>query len=1183
MEEEGMKQKKVFVLFIGCIVAALGVLYFQPFGSSTPMDNNLREHTREDTNEIIERMKWFRDVRKSKDGYIPFRARAQALEQLERNLRTGKLLPQPQLPGTWQAIGPEPLYDGIVPYSGRVTAIVVHPSNSNIAYLGGAQGGVWKTTDGGTTWVPLTDNQVSLASGALAIDPQDPNTIYVGTGEPNQSCDSYFGSGILKSTDGGTTWTVLGQSIFSGTSISKILVHPTQSNTLWVANTYGVGGFVCIAPAGTYGVWKSTDGGGTWTRTLTIGSVSDLVINPFNANILYAGVPGVGIYKSTDGGNTWTQLGGGLPTTNVGVIQLAMSPTTSNVIYASIENASNGRHLGLFKSTDGGATWTSLSIPTSGTCMGFSLSDICTYFGGAFGQCWYDHVLHVASDGKVWLGGVGLFYTANDGASWNDVCPSSLHVDFHAITEANNGAIWVGNDGGVFKTSDGGSSWQNLNTNLQITQFYPGTSLHPSNSNKMLGGTQDNGTVAYSGSNAWDQVFGGDGAWTAYDLTNPDTTFYVSYIYLQIFKTTNGGASFVSATSGLTDAGTSDAAFIAPYVMCPSNANILIAGSDEVWKTTNGASSWTSLGVIGTTGDRIRALAFDPLDSSCNTFYAGKESGMLFRTTDGGSTWTQINTGFGTYPIQDIVIDPANRNVGYVALGGFGHPHLYVSKDILAPTPTWNPTDAGIPDIPINAILVDPNDPSSLYAGTDIGIFVSNDGGLNWSYDTRGHPRIAVFELRYDPLSRTIVSFTHGRGAFRLSQVVQTYNLTVTKTGSGSGTVTSSPAGIDCGTTCSADFSAGITVTLTATPSSNSVFTGWGGDADCSDGVVTMSADVSCTATFELSSLTPVALQLNNIGSNGVWDSSETAQIIPTWKNNNTTSQTVSGTLSNFVLPSGATGSITDSQADYGTISAGGTADCATATGNCYGAQVSTSSFQHNDVLVTETLNGSIQNVWTLHVGPSFSDVSKVGGNYFHVETMFHHGVTGGCGSGKYCPKDNVGRGMMAVFIARAMYGTDPPAVYTDSGTGRSYDCTDGLANTFADVDDSKPYCAHVHYLWAKGVVAGCGSGKYCPASKVTRGQMAVFISVGMLNGAQPPASYTDPVSGRSYDCTDGGANYFTDVKDSAGNCAHVHYLWTKQVIAGCGNNTYCPTNLVTRGQMAVFIVNGFQLILYQP
>ncbi|HEX4823299.1 MAG TPA: hypothetical protein VFV19_03220 [Candidatus Polarisedimenticolaceae bacterium] len=722
---------------------------------------------------LFERSQWFAARRAGPDGFLRADGRNKAIAELKANIAKGLLRPGPlqRIAGDgWAPIGPAPELDGSYAFSGRVTAIAINPTNANIAYVGGAQGGVWKTTDHGATWTPMTDTQASLAIGSIAIAPSNGNVIYAGTGEGNQSCDSYFGAGILRSTDGGATWTLLGATPFANTSVTKILVHPGNPNILWAANGGGIGGFLCFAgPAGTYGVWRSTDAGATWLHVLgstQIGSnaaIHDLAADPTNPNIIYAGANHSGVWKTTNGGTTWTKLAGGLPS-SVGRVAVAVDPVTNTTVYATFENASNGRHLDTYKSTSSGTSWSVVTKP-SGACQYWTFSDPCTYTGGTSGQCWYDLVLGVAPDHGVWLGGTGIWRSGDGGSTWGAVCPQSVHADQHAVAFKGS-EVWLGNDGGVFTTTNNGGLWTSRNPGLQLAQFYPGGALDPQDGTRALAGAQDNGVQRFDGTASWSLEVTGDGGYAAIDSASPGSVWYGSTQHLNILKTQNGGASWFSGTNGLADANTNAAPFVAPYVMCPSNSQVLIAGSNNVWRTDDATANWTS---NSPEFQSMVALAWADADAQCDTYYAVDSAGHILLTTDSGSDWRFANGNLNfSINVADIAVDPTSPATVVIATGGFSGPHLYRTTNALDTTPTWTAIDAGIPNVPMNAVLIDPDNPSVLYAGSDVGIFRSLDAGQSWEVFMGGHPNAAVFDLVAQSSTGTIVSFTHGRGAFKM-------------------------------------------------------------------------------------------------------------------------------------------------------------------------------------------------------------------------------------------------------------------------------------------------------------------------------------------------------------------------------------------------------------------------------
>jgi photosystem II stability/assembly factor-like uncharacterized protein len=661
----------------------------------------------------------------------------------------------------WSPIGPAPIGGG---FSGRISTVAVHPADSRIIYIGGAQGGVWKTTDAGASWVPLTDRECSLAMGSIAIDPVNPQILYAGTGELHFSADSYYGCGVLRSSDGGASWTQLGASVFDanlvgGARISKVLVDPATAGS--TASTV-------VHVAASNGVWISRNSGVSWDRTLN-GIGTDLVMHPTDPQILYAGLgtPGGasenGVYRTTDGGTTWTRMANGFPSSGVGRIALALAPGAPSVLYAAIMAAfgtsNGGQLLGIWKSTDAGASWTRMNA---------SGADCAT-------QCWYDLV--IATDpldpNIVYFGGVLLYRSDDGGITFRNI-QRQIHVDQHALTfdPQNPAVVFVGNDGGIYRSPDRGGTWISLNTNLAITQFYSGISLHPTDPLIALGGTQDNGTLEYFGQSTWNQVLGGDGGFTAIDFRDP------AIAYAETQWSANSGFSGPRQRIGpgpfgarkVTGIDISDRAlFIPPLVMDPVDPAVLYFGTFRVYRTANRADLWTAISPDLTTGTgRVSAIA--PAASEPATIYVGTSDGNVQVTRDLGTNWSLRRAGLPARALTDIAVDPTNPANAIVVFSGFNSGHVFRTTDFGV---TWTDISANLPDIPVNAVIVHPDFGSDIYIGTDLGVFRST-AGTAWTPLADGFPNVAAFDLAYNTNTALIVAGTHGRGMFSFRPIVAT-------------------------------------------------------------------------------------------------------------------------------------------------------------------------------------------------------------------------------------------------------------------------------------------------------------------------------------------------------------------------------------------------------------------------
>ena len=694
----------------------------------------------------LERYRYFYDQRAYPNQQIPPGAYQRALAAHQQTF--GPTSPA-FIQNYWIPLGPAPIATNPTT-SGRINSVAIDPTNTNVIYIGAATGGVWKTIDGGTSWVALTDTQCSVAMGSVAIDPSNHLVIYAGTGEENFSGDSYSGCGVLKSTDGGVTWTQKGASVFAtptrGAKIGKIAIHPTTTSTLLVASDFGL--------------YRSTDSGNSFTQVLA-GTATDLVIDPSNPNNMYAalgnlfGAAANGVYKSTDSGATWNPLSGGLPTSNVGRVNLAIAASSSSTVYASVQAVSSFALLGIFKTTNGGTMWSQLSA-TGASCSN---------------QCWYDMYLAVnpTDANNVYFGGVSIFRSTDGGSSFFDI-RGPIHVDQHGFSfqPGNPSTIVVGNDGGVFISTDSGSTWTSLNGNLAITQFYPGLSLSPNQASVALGGTQDNSVLLYNGSR-WAPVsftgLGGcDGAFTAIDFVTP-TTGYGECQWTSNsgfsgprISTNIGVNSFSLATNGINLADPGQ--FVAPLVMSPSNSQTLYFGTNKVYKTTNQGGNWTPSGT--TLGGNVTTIAEAPSNNS--VVYVGATNGVVYKSTNANASYSPLS-GLPNRTPTYIAVHPTDANTVFVTFSGFSgtspSKHVFKSTDGGV---TWGDISGNLPDIPTNAILLDPNAPTTeIFVGTDLGVYRSNDGA-SWAPFNTGLPNVPVLDLKFNGGTGILAAATHGRG-----------------------------------------------------------------------------------------------------------------------------------------------------------------------------------------------------------------------------------------------------------------------------------------------------------------------------------------------------------------------------------------------------------------------------------
>ncbi|HEX2120791.1 MAG TPA: hypothetical protein VHL59_04040, partial [Thermoanaerobaculia bacterium] len=696
---------------------------------------------------------------------------------------------------------------------GRTRALLVDPVAPEVMYAAGVSGGVWKTHNGGARWEPIADDLVNIAVTSLAMHPTDTKTIYAGTGE------GYFreeqrgtglplrGFGIFVTRDAGATWSQLPSTANADFHwVNDLVVSTHDPSRVYAATRTGV--------------WRSKDGGAQWTRVVATnvkGGCLDLAFRgDRDGDYLFASCgtfQRATVYRTTNAerDTAWTAV---LSEPNMGRTTLAIAPSNPSIVYAlSASNEAGAYHQGLlavFRSDQNGdaGSWEArvrntsadrastllLTNPLYGSltiCRSSNARDVFITMG------WYCNALAVdpVDPNRVWAGGVDLFRSDDGGASWGVASywwtsasrPSFVHADQHAIVfhphyDANaNRKMFVANDGGVYRTDNAladpatGSHapcnttsnlrFTPLNNNYGVTQFYHGA-VFP-DGRAFIAGAQDNGTVRGSiaeGTDGWRRVTGGDGGYVAIDPHEPNFVYAESQGGV-LYRSSDGGERFDTATAGLSDR----FAFITPLAMDPNDTKRLWYGGTKLWRTDDRAQLWSA--ASATLRGLVSAIAVAP--GMSDRVLAGTDAGDIVRsdsaTTAAGTTrWSEARPRDGF--VSSLAFDPVDPNVAFATYAGFGGTHVWKSIDGGA---TWSPLDGtgdgALPDIPVHSLVVDPTRRERLYLGTDLGVFVSLDGGTRWAVENTGFTAAVTESLVIGRGARgpAIYAFTHGRGAWR--------------------------------------------------------------------------------------------------------------------------------------------------------------------------------------------------------------------------------------------------------------------------------------------------------------------------------------------------------------------------------------------------------------------------------
>jgi PKD repeat protein/photosystem II stability/assembly factor-like uncharacterized protein len=666
------------------------------------------------------RWEWFMAPRVSATGERPNPAKTWQESQRYRNqfsTLTGA--------GNWTFIGPSNTSN--LAGAGRLNFVRMDPTNSNIIYVGSPAGGLWKSIDAGATWSTNTD-WVSPVIGCtdIAIDPTNTNVMYLATGDGDAG-DTYT-VGLLKTTDGGNTWNTTGLSFFMANyrQMSKVLIDPSNTNTIIVATSGGI--------------YRSTDGAATFTQ-VQAGGFKDMEFKPTDPTTVYA--CGTEFFKSTNNGQNWTKVTAGLPVaTNVSRMAIAVTPANPSIVYliAGLPQPNYGTE-GFYKSTTSGTIFSKPSTPALGN------------------QQWYDLAIAASptNSQEVVIGGQTDFIrSTTGGTSWSQN-GGFTHVDYHDILFVDATSYYVTSDGGLYYTNDNGSTWNDLNSNLAISEMY-GFGQSSTTANLLIQGWQDNGTNIYDGTN-WSPTLYGDGMLCFISWNNDNNMWGEQYGGVgvaggSLHRSTNGGNSWNSASINTTEYGS----WVTPWLEDPTSAGVLYAGLKNVWKSITGGAGWTKISNFTNTAT-INTLA---VSGANNQVIWVAKAGELNKTNDGGATWSTItNVPSGT--ISGIACSNTDPNKAWITYSGFANVNkVFQTTDQGL---TWTNLSASVPNIPVNCIAYVNNSANDgLYIGTDVGVFYK-DNTLNvWQPFFNGLPNVVVSQLQIFYAGNKLRASTYGRG-----------------------------------------------------------------------------------------------------------------------------------------------------------------------------------------------------------------------------------------------------------------------------------------------------------------------------------------------------------------------------------------------------------------------------------
>ena len=726
---------------------------------------------------------WFFD-RSYPSGKIPPRAYEKAYQSLPRYVDEAPL----RSSDSWESLGPENI-------AGRTLCLAFHPTNPDIIYAGSASGGLWKTSTQGKgrfAWERVPLGFPALGISSILIDPNDPDIMYLGTGESyhdfglaepglvNRLTRGTYGIGILKTTNGGASWE---QILFfeeeALTSVNDMESNPLNTNQIFAATTQGT--------------YRSFNGGQDWAKILDVRPSVDIEVDPRDGNTLFVSTGNLnldldpnlsGLYKSTNKGASFEKiLHPGLLEAWSGNAKLTLDPNHPDRILASIQvgffNQEDTTPGGIFESLDGGASWERINDQNV-----------------AFWQGWYSHDIAINPENstEVMYVGIDTWKSTDNARFFNKVTeyrtwlfdkisvefPEGdsryVHADIHAVyyhPELSN-TIFFATDGGVFVSEDGGFTYETRNGGLQTSQFYANFATSSQRADLALGGTQDNCTYVYDGTDSWTRVIGGDGMSAAIDPLD-DRYVYGSAQNLFLLRSDNFGEDFFFIAPPQVPR--EPTPFAGQYELAPSEPNIIYAGRQDLYRSDNRGDFWEArLGGPLDGSNMIVNISVAPQDPDLLYVATGPnpfdpiDPPKLFKTEDGGLSFERVGADLPNRVIKDIAIDPLDPNIVYVVFSGFGTSHLAKTNDGGL---TWE-VNNDLPDLPANTILIDPENTQDLYFGNDLGVFYSGDAGANWEWWSDDFDDgVFAMHLSLSPANRKIRMASHGRGVYEKDLVFE--------------------------------------------------------------------------------------------------------------------------------------------------------------------------------------------------------------------------------------------------------------------------------------------------------------------------------------------------------------------------------------------------------------------------